>query len=171
MNVPVATSESALRRWQIPAGFVTEFAIQAVSGSDYNKFVASAEKDFTGLIYDKLRERGIETHLSDEDLKLKKILVSRSIEEMRNGIPVPPDLKTNEVIGLYDPLMYSSERRNRAEIQSAEHVGSLGEHTIQAPGDNRRQFAIHMTHTPAVVRENYFTRLIRAGEQMRQLAS
>jgi hypothetical protein len=117
-----------------------------------------------------LRDRGIVTQFSDEDLRSKKMLVSRSIEEMRSGIPIQPDLKTNEIIGIYDPLMYSGERRSRAEIQSEEHAGSLGEHLIEAPSDNRRQFAVNMTHTPAVVRENYFKRLIRAGDQMRQLS-
>jgi len=166
MQMPVGAER---RRWQIPAGFVSEFAIQKLWGPEYNNAVAAAERDFTESIYQKLRERGIRPHMTDQDIKAKKTLVSKSIDQLRNGIPIPENLKTNEIIGIYDPLMYSLSFQSEAAREGEEKKGSLQEHMVEAPSENRRQFAIAMTHTPAVVRENYFKRIIRAGESVRAL--
>ena len=69
MVSPVATSENLLRSYEIPLGFVAEFAIQ--QSNVYGRNVSKAEGDFTSMIYAKLRERGIEKHLSEEDKKIK----------------------------------------------------------------------------------------------------
>jgi hypothetical protein len=164
MQVPVGRTGN---RWQIPLGFVAEFAILKLSGTEYYNKVAAAEKDFTTSIYERLRSRGMELHISDDDLKAKRALVSKSIEQLRAGVPIPDYLRTNEVVGLYDPLMYSPSFHLNAIREAKARGGSLQEHMLPGPTGNRRQFAIRMTHTPMVIRKNYFRRLVRAGASMR----
>ena len=90
------------------------------------------------------------------------------MNELRGGISVPKGLKTNEIVGIYDPLMYSSEFHKKSKEHAKEHKGSLGENIVPNKNENRRKFGVHETHTPKVVRENYFNRLIQTGEELKK---
>ena len=167
MVSPVATSESSLRAAEIILGFAAEIAIQAPNA--YGRNVASAEGDFTSMIYDKLQNKGIEKHLSDEDKRNKNAVLSKAMKEMLGGIPVPKWLNTNEIIGKYDPLMYSNEFRKEANAHEEEFKGSFGQNMVPTEEKNRRKFGINETHTPKVVRENYLKRIIHLGKELNKI--
>ncbi|MFA5831026.1 MAG: hypothetical protein WC878_04325 [Candidatus Paceibacterota bacterium] len=183
MQAPVGASGSKFQKWQIPLGFAAEIAYQLAS-NQYGREVGRGEGIFMETIKSELKEKGIEPRLGEEDVQNKSRVISKLLDELRNGIPIAEGLKTNEVIGIYDPLMYSGEFKLAAEQREWEEAGkhSLGESivpsepaSVRQPADygaakeNRRRFAINQTHTPAVVRENYFKRLIRAAEAMEKL--
>ena len=148
MYMPVGTSESPFKKWQIPLGFGVEALYSLATDKYARELSGPGQKEFVANISNRLAEKGITARLSKEDIENKQSLIWKSINQLRNGIPVAEGLKTNEVIGIYDPLMYPAN--------------------LESDG-NRRKFGIMMTHTPAIVRENYFKRLINAGEEMKNL--
>ncbi|TRZ51691.1 hypothetical protein D4R99_03995 [bacterium] len=170
MQSPVGASGTKFQKWQIPLGFAAEIAYQLTS-NPYGSEVGKGEKTFMETIGTELKEKGIEPHLSEEDLKNKNKVISKLLDELRNGVPIPSNLKTNEVIGIYDPLMYTTEVKWAAEKREWEEAGkhSLGQSIIPTEEENRRRFAINQTHTPSVVRENYFKRLVKVAEGMEKM--
>jgi hypothetical protein len=149
MYMPVGTSESFFKKWQIPLGFGVEALYSLATDSYARELSGPGQKEFVADIAKKLADKGIIANLSKEDIENKQSLIWKLINQLREGVSVPEGLKTNEVIGIYDPLMYP------ANIESE---------------DNRRKFGIKMTHTPAVVRENYFKRLINTGEEIEKIS-
>jgi len=170
MQAPVGASETKFQKWQIPIGFAAEIAYQ-LAGNSYGREVGQGEGAFMETIESELKEKGIEPRLGEGDVRNKNQVISKLLDELRNGIPIPKELKTNEVIGIYDPLMYSGEVKLAAEKREWEEAGkhSLGASIIPSEEENRRRFAINQTHTPAVVRENYFKRLVKVAEEMEKL--
>lgn len=149
MYMPVGTSKSSFKKWQIPLGFGAE-ALYSLATDEYaREFSGPGQKKLNDEIDKKLADKGIVKHISKEEIKNKQSLIWKSIKQLQNGTPVPEGLKTNEIIGIYDPLMYP------ANIESDKQ---------------RRKFGINMTHTPAVVRENYFRRLINTGDEMEKMS-
>ncbi|MEI7480367.1 MAG: hypothetical protein WCJ59_01950, partial [bacterium] len=168
MVSPVATSKNTFRSYEIPLGFAAEIALQF--SNEYARAVAPKEGDFTSMIYEKLREKGIDEHMSPEDIKNKKKVLSEALSQLRSGIPVPQGIQTNEIVGIFDPLMYSNEFRKQSNFHNLDHKGSLGEKIVPGEDENRRRFGINETHTPQVVRFNYFKRLIKVGEFLKELS-
>jgi len=168
MQAPVGASGTKFQKWQIPLGFAAEIAYQLAS-NPYGREVGQGEGTFMKTIKEELEKKGISLKTGEEDLKNK--VISKFLDELRSGIPIPEGVKTNEVIGIYDPLMYSSEVKWASEKREWEEAGkhSLGESIIPTEEENRRRFAINQTHTPAVVRENYFKRLVKVAEEMESL--
>lgn len=173
VNMQSPVGSSGPRKWQIPIGFVAEIAYQlSVGGSPYNREVGKKEGVFMETIKKELKEKGIEPHVSEEELREKNKVISKLLDELRNGVTVPEELKTNEVIGVFDPLMFSLENEWALEKREWEEAGkhSLGKSIMPSEDENHRKFVINQTHTPLVVRENYFKRLIKVGEVMEKMA-
>ena len=170
MQAPVGASGTKFQKWQIPLGFAAEIAYQLAS-NPYGREVGQGEGAFMKTIKEELEKKGITTKTGEEDLKNKNKVISKFLDELRSGIPIPENVKTNEVIGIYDPLMYSSEVKWASEKREWEEAGkhSLGQSIISTEEENRRRFAVNQTHTPAVVRENYFKRLVKVAESMEAL--
>lgn len=170
MQVPVGTSTGRFRRWQIPVGFLVDIFYQTLT-STYGREVGAAEQKFIAIIYRQLLYRGIAPQISAEEICMKKRLIDKLLVELRMGVPIPKGLKTNEVIGIHDFLMYAWEFQKKANSQRDRAAGSLGANIFPILEGGRRRFAINMTHTPAVVRENYFKRLIKVAETMHELSA
>lgn len=169
MQVPVGTSTGKLRNWQIPTGFVIDIIYQVLT-SKYGRDVGCAENKFIATVYQKLLDRGIARQISEDDIRIKRQLIDSLIRELRKGVPIPKYLKTNEVIGIYDPLMYSIAFHEKANCKRSIISGSLGANIFPSDEQNRRRFAIRMSHTPKVVRKNYFKRLLSAGQMIQELS-
>lgn len=169
MLVPAGTSTGKLRKWQIPVGFVMDMVYQSLT-SRYGRDVGCAEKKFIATIHQKLLGRGISQHTSEEDISVKRRLIAQLTHEFRVGVPIPERLKTNEVIGIYDPLMCSRDFQEEANYRRSRAPGSLGSNIVPSGEQGRRRFAIRMTHNPNVVRKNYFKRLIGVGQLIHKLS-
>lgn len=163
MQVPVTNDRLRLRRWQIKAGFFAEIVYQTLINT-YGREVGHAEHEFISMIHHKLLDRGIEPLIGDEDTCIKMKLINKLINQFLDGVSIPSILKTNEVIGIYDPLAYSWDFQKKARFQNNRASGSFGANIVSSNERGKRRFAIKMTHTPAVIRQNYFKRLIKVAE-------
>jgi hypothetical protein len=163
MQVPVSNSRFRLRRWQIKAGFFAEIAYQTLINA-YGREVGNAEHKFISTIHHKLLDRGIEPLIDDEGKSIKEMLIKKLINQFLDGVSIPLILQVNEIIGIYDPLSYSCDFQKKAHSQNNRAYGSLGANIVPSKEKSKRQFAIKMTHTPAVIRQNYFKRLIKLAK-------
>lgn len=145
MYMPVGTIEAKRKKWQIPLGFGLEALYSMATNSYAKEFFGQKQKDFSLKTNEILAQKGIHPHLSNEDIQNKKKLIWNSLNQLCEGVPVSKEIKTNEIIGIYDPLMYPVSPESE---------------------ENHRKFGIKMTHTPAIVRENYFKRLVKTAKMM-----
>lgn len=166
MQAPVGIEDSWNKKWW---GFVPGFAVEGMlqmATSGYSRKVGGAEGTFIDIVTKAAEEKGITKSDDPEENKRKEEVIKKLLTELGKGMPIPEDLKTNEVVGIYDPLM-NGEFRERVKEMNEEWRGwGIGENIVPREDENRRQFAIKETHTPKVVRENYFKRLVRAAEAL-----
>lgn len=164
MLVPVAINgREVSKKLQLKGGFIAEIVCQALMNT-YGREVGNAEHEFISVIHHKLLDRGIEPRISEVDIRIKSQLINKLINQLLEGTSIPIELKTNEVIGIYDPLVYTWGNQKVARTHHDRACGSLGANIVPSSEKCRRRFAIKMTHTPAVIRRNYFKRLIKAAE-------
>jgi hypothetical protein len=168
MSLPVAASEAKFKKWQIPLGLGAEFAYEYLA-REYGRHVSGAEGDFAKYISARMEEQGIRPNMSEAEQKAKKSLTSAMVGELREGIEVPEGLKTDQIVGMYDPLMYQREFSRSAKRHKERAKGSLGESMMSVPDSSHRQFAVKSAHNPEVTRKNYFERLVHLGEEIKNL--
>ncbi len=158
MYIPVAVDRSPAAAAQMVAGFFGEGAYQwlvdpAVSTimSGTGKFVEASRA---------LSGKEFPVRMDERQKKLKDSVV-KSIRSklLGGGISVPNGIKTNQIVGEFDPLMYSPTRGLEFVTQNLMHPGSLGEDLIQSSTDpHARVFGAEMSHRVPFYRDTEFRR-------------
>jgi len=156
LYVPAALGESLMRSVRIPAAYVAEALYQITTEPGTQKVIFK-QKKFLEAMYQNLPV-GITQRMGSEQKKLKTKGVRSIIKAISRGVPLPPGIKANEVIGIYDPLMFSFERKIQASKQEMEHGGTLGQNILKPGKDGERIFGVKMTHRIPFFRDNEFRR-------------
>jgi hypothetical protein len=150
---------SPLRKVQVGAGLLGEAAYNAAFNSG-TKTVSGEMPEFLREIRRVLADK-MAPQLEPEQKKEKQ----QALGSMRNlglaGIPVPSDLKVTEVVGVYDPLIYTPKRLEELKRAEHDHVGSLGQGLLARNTDDERIFGVRMSHQPPYYRESEFNRYDR----------
>ena len=171
LDMPVGSSElsNERKKWQIPVGFALDGIYTAVTDS-YLRPVMLSDKKFLTSTQEILAERGMPSQSSAEQVALKKEGIKETINSLRQGTPIPENLKVTKVVGLYDPLMYSGAPEKEMRKHKKEHEGSLGASMV-SKSKNQKTFGIDMHHTMPYFRENELKRLREAAKSLETLRS
>jgi len=163
------------RRYQIPAGFAVDAAYSLTANPYINAiFVKDTWNDKTkgqGLITttDKvLADRNILPHMTKDQEKWKGEGNKQVIENLRNGVAIPENVKVTQVVGLYDLTTLSQTFNRQVREQREEHAGSLGESLVRK-SDDVRAFGADMSHTLPSFRDNELRRIYRAAKSLENL--
>lgn len=169
IDTPPASSpiEKEKKRWQIPVGFLADVT-NTMMTDQYVKGVIKNDRGFLTGVNEVLAERGISVNMTPEQESLKKKGIMSVIENLRNGVALPEDVKITEVVGIYDPLMYEDKFRRDMQRQSQKHEGSLGA-KLKSKTENRRTFGASMAHTIPFFRDNELQRLYKAVKDLEDL--
>lgn len=181
LDMPVGSSDLSLIRKhaQIVAGFFLD-ALYTAKTDPYLRKVMMKDKEFLSSVQGIFTENGMPPQMSEEQVKLKKEGILKTITSLLSETAVPENIKVTKVIGTYDPLMYSL-RSHLDMIEKGDiGKGSLGESLVPRPKDdtetdnlgsddttgpeNERKFAINMHHAMPYFRENELKRMLRAVE-------
>jgi hypothetical protein len=173
MDVPPGPSEisPARKRWQLPLGFVLD-GLYNLATNPYVRVASFNEGKFMKKADEELAKRGVAKDMPPEQVALKKKAIRNIIDGLRDGVPIPDDVRVTEVVGLYDPTMFSHLTLEEAKAQRGEHEGTLGAVLLPRNEDepNRRRFGIKMGHAVPFFRENEIARLTRLGEDVASIA-
>lgn len=177
-------SPVGLRRWQIPFGFVAD-TLLTLATNPYTRAAITKQAGGKDIINKKIfANRGIVPNMTPDQVRMKKQIIyggpnilSGGIDykygifhDLREGVPIDPNLKLTEVRAKYDPLQYSWEFNSNVQKQRAERSGSLGENLVSEPESNRRVAAIRDFHTFRFFRENELRRIEKAAADLEKLA-
>ena len=165
MDSPVGLSKSTSRNWQIPLGYAAEFIYQTVIDPKFRL----ADPKFMGQVKKVLSERGITVNMTDADKANKTEAIKSIIGKLKEGVDFNEDLKVTKVTGLLDPLTFSlGEYKNEKERQEKTADG-LGKNIALRSEENRREFMISMTHTPAFFRDSELKRCYEVANLVQKL--
>jgi hypothetical protein len=169
LDMPVGSSELSAKRksWQIPAGFVLDTAYTLVA-DPYTGPVMMNDKKFLDSATAIFVEKGMSPVMSTEQIALKKAGIKEAINSLRQGTPIPENIKVTKVVGLFDPLMYSGAFNKKIKKQRELQRGSLGESMI-TDAKNQNTFGIDMHHNMPYFRKNELNRLYRAAQSLQEL--
>jgi len=179
IDTPPGQSEISpkIKKWQIPIGF----GIQIINSLTTDKYIRKVMFGDTRFVNSKnvlLAEMGIDAEMSQEQNILKKKAISKVMKSLVSGVPVPKDLKVTEVIGVFDPLMYSSlfnkkvkEQKGKFDPVKKDLDGApLGENIISDSNNtNRRTFGIQTSHSIPFLRNSEFQRIHKAARALADL--
>src|SRR3989338_8177550 len=169
LDMPVGSADTPEKRkkWQIPVGFALDTAY-TMATDPYLRTAMANDKKFLSSTQEIFTERSMPQVMSEEQVALKKQGIKEAINSLRAGTPIPEDLKVTNVVGLYDPLMYSCEFNKEMKAHKKEHRGSLGKSMVsKSPG--QRTFGINMHHTMPYLRENELNRFYQAAKSLKDL--
>lgn len=156
LDVPVALSTSKGRKWQIPIGVAADAIYQLITNPGTVK-VALGERKFLDQVKAHLKERGIEDHISNQDIRMKNEVISALIGALRTGVEFDSSLKVTTVTGAYDPTTFSTSSI-RAAREQKKKPESLGKPFVPRKNPNRREAVIDMPHFPPFFRPNELKR-------------
>lgn len=163
LDVPTGPSDlsTSRKRWQLPAGFAIDGLYNLLT-NPYARTATFREKPFMDKVDTRMAEQGIPKNMDKEQETLKKEAISEIIGNLRDGVPLPPEVRSTEVVGMYDPTMFSTSALERAKTQREEHKGSLGAGLVSDTPEHRK-FSIAMGHTVPFFRENEMRRIAKTA--------
>jgi len=165
MDSPVGLSKSTTKNWQIPLGYVAEFVYQTFKDP---KFRLSDPK-FMNQVKQALGKRGIIENMTASDKQMKTEAISAIISKLKEGVDFDKDLKVTKVTGTSDPLTFSLKEYRAEKAHQAESAGTLGANISPRNEENRREFAINQTHTPAFFRDSELKRYYETARLIQEL--
>lgn len=145
------------RYWQLPLGFAADMAYNLLA-NPYAWTAAFKEKAFLASARKNLGEHGIVPDPDPEQKVRKQVVGAKILADLRNGMPLPDDVRVTEVVGTYDPSMYTGAFHEAASEQREAHAGSLGATFVKNEEGNRTA-AIAMNHVVPFWRENEMKRI------------
>ncbi len=169
LDMPVGSSglSAARKRLQIPLGFLAQ-AVYTGATDSYIRGVMTKDKAFLESTERLFAEQGMKPEMSEEQIGLKKAGVKEAIYSLREGTPIPPDMKVTKVVGQFDPLLYSHKENMDATEHRNGREGTLGEN-MRKTGKHERTFSIKMTHAMPYFRQNEMKRMRRVAERLKAL--
>ncbi len=171
LDVPVGPSDlpTSRKRWQLPAGFALDGLYNLLT-NPYARTATFREKPFMDKVDTRMAEQGISKNMSKEQEALKKEAIAEIIGNLRDGVPLPPEVRSTEVVGMYDPAMFQTSALEKAKTQREEHKGSLGAGLVSDTPEHRK-FAIAMGHSVPFFRENEMHRIAKTANAIDELQS
>jgi hypothetical protein len=172
LDTPVGSSDipKARKKWQIPLGFLVDATFTLITDK-YLKPVMKKDKQFLTSAQKLLTKKGLPPQLSEEQVAFKKQGAWEVLENLRNGTPIPEDLKVIKVIGGNDILMWSGDMREEMKTQEKEHSDSLGQNLI-SKDQKQKIFGIRsMRHSMPYFRPSELRRLVRASRVLSSVKS
>ncbi len=165
MDSPVGLSKSTTKSWQIPLGYAAEFIYQTAKDPKFRL----ADPKFMSQVKKALSERGITVNMTDEDKKRKTEAISAIIGKLKKGVDFSQDLKVTKVTGLLDPLTFSLQEYKAEKKRQKEAAPGLGRNIAPRSEDNRREFIINQTHTPAFFSDSELRRCYEVANLVQKL--
>lgn len=166
---PTGRNESPFRFLQIPLGFGIEARYQ-LAKNPMLKEVLSKRGKFIESLRKIMQARGFEAHITDEQAEYKKKttgILGPLVKKLILGVELNESVKSNEIMGVKDPTLYSPSRHREA-LGKRRGAKTLGSVMTGRPHENRRVFGnIQMSHTiPFYGRKNEMKRWMRAAEAL-----
>jgi len=175
INIPPGQSNVSekIKKWQIPVGFILQVANSLITDS-YMRKVMLGDKEFIDSKNSILAEKGIRADMSPEQSDLKKKSLSLILKNLTSGVPIPTYMKVTELIGTYDPLMYSPKFNKKVKEQKSKFKNKqnkpLGENIVaNEDNQNRRTFGVSTSHNIPLLRDSEFRRLKKAALSLAEL--
>ncbi len=165
MDSPVGLSESTIKNWQIPLGYVAEFAYQTFKDPKFRL----ADPKFMSQVKEVLSKRGIEKNMTDSDKQMKTECISAIIGKLKKGVEFDKSLKVTKVTGILDPLTFLLKEYKVEKERQSEIVDGLGKNISPRSEENRREFMINQTHTPAFFRDSELKRYYETASLVQEL--
>ena len=161
MYVPAALNESFLRKLQVPLGFVAEGIYQFATEHGVRKVILG-QGEFFDKMYRVLPEN-IRPRMDQSQIKRKTEGLGALKKAVMSGAPLPEKIKVSETVGVYDPLMFSMDRKRQYDRRVTERAGSLGANILPSK-KGERIFGLKMTHRVPFFRNNEFKRWDKLAE-------
>lgn len=155
-------NESIMRKPQIIAGLVGEAAVQQVVNPGV-RVITAAFKPFAQKMQTALADRMM-PRTNPEEVRAKSAARMSLAKALLEGGRVPENLKVTEIVGLYDPLLYSTDRAvtslSRAKQQRTEsgEKGPLQGRALPRDAEHERAFVLSMPHLPPFYRDSEWGR-------------
>jgi len=165
MDSPVGLSKSTTKNWQIPLGYAMELIYQTVKDPKFRL----ADSGFMKQVKTELKKRGLAEKITDADKKMKKEAISVIIGKLKEGVDFSQDLKVTKVTGTLDPLIFSPKEYQAEKKRQIETADGLGKNIAPRSEDNRREFMMNTTHTPAFFRDSELKRCYETASLVKKL--
>lgn len=165
MDSPVGLSKSTTRNWQIPLGYATEFIYQTIKDPKFRL----SDPIFMNQVKKTLNERGIMENMTDSDKKIKTEAINSIISKLKEGVDFDENLKVTKVTGILDPLTFSPKEYKTEKDRQEKLAGTLAQNISPRTKENRREFMINQTHTPAFFRDSELKKYYETARRIENL--
>ena len=171
MYVPAALNDSKMGKYQIKIGYAAEFINQLLRSPETRKIILK-ERSFLDGLYRTIPKIAVK-RMDGEQVERKKGVIKNIVDQLVRGVPVPDGLKVNEIMGNYDPLLFSFERKQEVEdhakkLDTTGLSSSIGAFTLprREGKGNERVFSVNMSHRLPFYRENELVRYDNLADKL-----